>query len=77
MNRESALLGSRTYSIFSGRRPFLDEYLADIGKLSFINSVDDIHNIYPERYIKNNKQSYNINTHVVKDVVDILLRYYN
>lgn len=36
MNRESALLGTKTYSIFTGKRPYLDEYLQDMGKLKFI-----------------------------------------
>ncbi|MDD5362995.1 MAG: DUF354 domain-containing protein [Ignavibacteria bacterium] len=42
MNRESALLGTPTYSIFTGKRPYLDEYLSDKGDLKFIDTVDDI-----------------------------------
>ena len=38
MNREAALLGVPTYSIFSGRRPYVDEYLHGLGKLKFIES---------------------------------------
>ena len=38
MNRESALLGVPTYSFFTGRKPYLDEYLAGQGKLTFIDS---------------------------------------
>ena len=42
MNREAALLGTETYSIFTGRRPYLDEYLANQGKLTFISSTDEL-----------------------------------
>lgn len=45
MNREAALLGTETYSIFTGRRPFLDEYLQDNGRLKFIEKVTDYSNI--------------------------------
>jgi predicted glycosyltransferase len=42
MNRESALLGTETYSIFTGRRPYLDEFLQDQGRLKFIEHPADI-----------------------------------
>jgi hypothetical protein len=45
MNREAALLGIPTFSIFTGRRPYLDEYLAEKGRLSFPESVPDIEKI--------------------------------
>lgn len=45
MNRESALLGVPTYSVFTGKRPYLDEFLAEKGRLSFINSPEDIDKI--------------------------------
>jgi uncharacterized protein len=45
MNRESALLGTKTYSIFTGRYPYLDEYLRDNGKLTFITDKEDIRRI--------------------------------
>jgi len=40
MNREAALLGVPTYSIFTGRKPYLDEYLAEKGKLTFIDTLE-------------------------------------
>ncbi|MCS7052614.1 MAG: DUF354 domain-containing protein, partial [Ignavibacterium sp.] len=49
MNREAALLGTPTYSIFTGKRPYLDEYLSEMGRLSFINKIDDIKKIEPKR----------------------------
>jgi uncharacterized protein len=42
MNRESALLGTPTYSIFTGKKPYLDEYLSKKGDLKFIDTIDDI-----------------------------------
>ena len=40
MNRESALLGVPTYSIFTGRKPYLDEHLAGEGRLTFIDTLE-------------------------------------
>jgi uncharacterized protein len=45
MNREAGLLGVPVYSIFTGRKPYLDEYLAEKGKLTFIDSLDKIDGI--------------------------------
>ena len=49
MNRESALLGTKTFSIFTGRKPYLDEYLAEKGRMKFIESEKDIEDIVIER----------------------------
>jgi predicted glycosyltransferase len=57
MNREGALLGVPTYSIFTGRRPYLDEHLAGVGKLTFLESpaevkaVPPVRRNVPDRYI--------------------------
>jgi len=40
MNREAALLGVPTYSVFTGKKPYLDEYLAQQGKLVFIDTPE-------------------------------------
>ncbi|MDZ4198627.1 MAG: DUF354 domain-containing protein [Kiritimatiellia bacterium] len=42
MNREAALLGVPAYSIFTGRRPYLDEYLAAQGRLIFADSLEKV-----------------------------------
>jgi predicted glycosyltransferase len=42
MKLESALLGVPIYSIFTGRGPYVDEHLKDLGKLKFIQPRDDI-----------------------------------
>jgi predicted glycosyltransferase len=38
MNREAALLGVPAYSIFTGRKPYLDELLAEQGKLFIVDT---------------------------------------
>lgn len=45
MNREAALLGVPTYSIFTGRRPYLDEYLQEAGRMTFIEQARQIDSI--------------------------------
>ncbi|MBS1912137.1 MAG: DUF354 domain-containing protein [Bacteroidetes bacterium] len=45
MNRESALLGVPTYSIFTGRRAAVDEELARRGLLKFLSRPEDIESI--------------------------------
>ncbi len=42
MNRESALLGVRTYSIFTGRRALIDEELERRGLLQFVSRPEEI-----------------------------------
>ncbi len=42
MNREAALLGTPTYSMFTGRRPAVDTYLASLHKLHFLEQPDDV-----------------------------------
>lgn len=45
MNRESALLGTPTWSIFTGRRAMVDEELARRGRLSFAGTVPEVESI--------------------------------
>jgi len=42
MNRESALLGTPTWSMFTGKRGAVDEHLSADGSLQFLESVRDI-----------------------------------
>lgn len=61
MNREAALLGVPTFSIFTGRKPYLDELLQEQGRLRFIESQDDVaripivRRVVPETYEPQNK----------------------
>ena len=72
MNREAALLGVPTFSIFTGRRPYLDELLQEQGKLTFVESSDEIAKIpirkrsVPDSYVPMKKG-------VVNEVVSKLL----
>jgi len=52
MNRESALLGIPAYSIFTGRKPYLDEFLSDQGRLRFIEDAKAVHAIPVTRRAK-------------------------
>jgi len=45
MNREAGLLGVPVYSIFTGQKPYLDEYLAKKGRLAFIDTLDKVDEI--------------------------------
>lgn len=45
MNREAALLNVPTYSIFTGKRPYVDEYLERKGKMKFVDSEEKVLNI--------------------------------
>jgi uncharacterized protein len=42
MNREAAALGVPVYSIFRGRLGAVDQYLAETGRLTVIEKIDDI-----------------------------------
>lgn len=71
MNREAGLLGVPVYSIFTGRKPYLDEYLAEQGRLMFIDSLDKVSQIQiakrdrPETFVPDKPE-------LTKEVVDIL-----
>jgi predicted glycosyltransferase len=42
MNREAAAMGIPVYSIFRGRIGTVDRYLADQGRLVFLETVEDV-----------------------------------
>lgn len=60
MNREGALLGVPTFSIFTGRRPYLDEHLHSQGRLRFIDQPSEVASIplvkrsMPSAYVPTN-----------------------
>jgi uncharacterized protein len=58
MNREAAALGVPVYSIFRGKLGAVDRYLADRGRLTLIESVEEVRSkIRPVRRVKNLKTS--------------------
>ncbi len=70
MNREAALLGTKTFSIFTGKRPYLDELLQDQGKLKFIESISDFHEIEIKRQFK---QIHSYSNNLAEEITDIIL----
>lgn len=71
MNRESALLGTETYSIFTGRRPYLDEYLQENKKLKFIESIKDILEI--DNLKRRKKGTLKFNNNLSSDITDAII----
>jgi predicted glycosyltransferase len=49
MAREAAVLGVPAYSIFSGPKGAVDSYLESIGRLIFINSINEVEKISIEK----------------------------
>lgn len=49
MNREAGLLKVPVYSIFTGRKPYLDEYLAEKGRLAFVDTLEKVGQIKVEK----------------------------
>lgn len=75
MNRESAILGTTTYSIFSGKRPYIDEYLEEIGRMKFINDFDDINQIVVS---KQEKQPILLsNNNLFTEITDLIVELVN
>ena len=73
MNREAALLGTKAYSIFTGRRPYLDEYLQQAGKLKFIENISEFNKIPLKR--DNSKLQPVFNNNLVSEITDIITNY--
>jgi len=70
MNREAALLGTKTYSIFTGKRPYLDDFLAQENKLKFISNISDFKKIPLDR---SEKKIPDFNNKIAEEITDILL----
>ncbi len=70
MNRESALLGTPTYSIFKGEKPGVDECLERKGWLRYIEEPEDIDVRFKENFqtrVKSDK--------VLRQIMDIILNH--
>ncbi len=70
MNREAALLGIKAYSYFTGKRPFLDEYLSEMNRLTFIEKISDINNITFKKY---EKVKWKFNNQLSEEITEIIL----
>lgn len=75
MNRESALVGTDTYSIFCGKHPYLDEYLEQLGRLKFINKIEDVSKIEPRKNFK--KEILIHNKDLVDEIIDLFFKISN
>jgi uncharacterized protein len=75
MNRESAILGTDTYSIFTGNTPYVDEFLVNEGKLNFIKNKSEVKNIPVKR--NSGKKVFRNNLSLKKEVTDIFINHYS
>ncbi|MFA7361203.1 MAG: DUF354 domain-containing protein [Candidatus Kapaibacterium sp.] len=71
MNRESALLGTKTYSIFTGKKPFVDEFLEQRGLISFLNDDKDVEHMDFQHYNKN--KIINKSSNLVTKITDLII----
>jgi predicted glycosyltransferase len=49
MNREAAILGCATYSVFKGRLPAVDRYLVENGRMQYVERLEDLAGIPMEK----------------------------
>lgn len=70
MNREAALLGTKSYSIFTGKRPYLDEYLQDQGKLTFVENMGDLEKI---EVVRKENEIKNFSNNIAEEVTNLLI----
>jgi uncharacterized protein len=75
MNRESALLGTETYSIFGGKRPYVDEYLFENKMLNFIDNFEDFYKIEVVRKPKTGIMKFS--DKVLNEIVNLILNLKN
>jgi predicted glycosyltransferase len=50
MNREAAVLGTPTYSVFEGRLGAVDRYLLSLGRMKRLQSPDDLAHVHVARH---------------------------
>jgi len=72
MNREASLLGVPVYSIFTGRRPYLDESLAEQGRLRFIDGAEQVKTI-PLVWRAKSQYSASTNHNLAREIADIII----
>ncbi len=76
MNREAAALGVPVYSIFRGKIGAVDKYLANAGRLTLIEGVDDIHTkikvIRRDKTNVNSRKNSDTLNFIVNSIVSIL-----
>jgi len=70
MNREAAILGTPAYSFFMGKRPAVDKYLTDLGRLIFLSNEVEIRKIKIE---KNGRHEILKSPNLVNEIVQQIL----
>src|SRR5487761_2432338 len=70
MNREAAALGIPVYSIFRGKIGAVDQYLAREGRLTLIESVEDVAAKIALTRWNRPARPENVNTAVLRSIVD-------
>lgn len=73
MNREAAALGVPVYTIFLGKVGAIDRYLAEIGRLTFLRTVEDIETKIRLEHRKRPSAPQNSNTSVLQTIIDHLV----
>ncbi|ACF12834.1 protein of unknown function DUF354 [Chloroherpeton thalassium ATCC 35110] len=58
MNRESALLGTPTYSMFTGARPAIDQVLQQQGTITFIETPQQVDSIEFQKVTRKERYTY-------------------
>jgi predicted glycosyltransferase len=72
MNREAAVLGTPTYSLFKGKLSAVDRYLVDKGKMCHIDSEEGISSI-PIRKKESLNKTQN-NTELIKELAQLMIQ---
>jgi len=70
MNREAAILGTPAYSFFMGKRPAVDNYLADLGRLTFLSNEDEIRKI---KIVKNGRHEILQSPNLINEIIQQIL----
>lgn len=71
MNREAAVLGTPTYTVFKGKMGSVDQFLIDSGQMIQITEVGDVKNIKVEK--KPLQKDFTRKDDLVKQVVDLII----
>jgi len=74
MNREAAALGVPVYSIFRGKIGAVDRYLAETGRLTLLESVDDVATKLKVTKRVRTKDGISSNGAALKDVVAAVMK---
>lgn len=72
MNREAAILGTPTYTVFKGKLGAVDQFLIDEGRMTQIAEVGDIEKIKVEKK-SSLLQNFARKEYLVKQVTDLIL----